>query len=141
MTLDCTLNTKTRRKIETRINSNGTSFQDCQENCNVIFENSGIKSKTRTNRPARTRTRKRQTRTVTRAKSRTTSTSVTKTRTKSTTKPQSSSTSEDARNCDCYCSMLHNPCLAPATGIIIINIIILLCNYYAIMILSSFALY
>ena len=67
MTFDCTLNTKTRRKIEARINDNGTSFQDCQENCNAIFEDSGTKSKTRTD-PTRT---KRQTRTITRDKSRT----------------------------------------------------------------------
>ena len=105
MISDCTLKTRTKSRIESRISDSGASFQECQQNCIAAFERRGkrqtrprtIKPKSSTSRTSTGRTRK-----------------TSRTRTRNDTK---TITSEDAGNCDCYCSMIHDPCLDVSTPI------------------------
>ena len=122
MIFNCMLNTKTRIEIETGINDNGTSFQDCKQKCRVVLDKTRMRTKSRES-TSTTSTKESQTRTYARSRTRTRTenyrtgrTIRTRTKIKSITRSRRSITSEDPGTCDCYCSMFHDPCLTPITG-------------------------
>ena len=76
---DCMLNFRTRRRIGSRIDDNGNSFDDCKSKCETALGTTRTRSRSRT--------------TEARSRSRMTGTS-----------------SRTAEDCECYCSMFHDPC-------------------------------